>query len=122
MNKCPTINSVVFVLFFSLLANGFAWAFHGEVFMHELGHHQHTFSLTQTAQAQHQHNQFTDEKDLNLAAHICLSKAYQPHFCTELPLIPTVAGEVIQIRFISLKNPKSVPDLPFHPPRRISHI
>lgn len=47
MNRFLTINHIVFVLFVSLLTNGLAWAFHGEVFMHELGHHhQHSLSAT----------------------------------------------------------------------------
>ncbi len=83
MNRFFTINPVVFVLFVNRLTNGLAWAFHGEVFMHELGHdHQHTLSTA------HPYNEFSDEKNLNLSVHICFELVYQPFVFTKLPFRP----------------------------------
>ena len=117
MRKFVTINSVVFVLFVSLLTNGFASAFHGEVFVHELGHnHQHSLSIADT---EHPYNEFSDEKDLNPSVHICFSTVYHPLLFAKLPLVPTVAGKEILFTSITFQIPKSIPDSQFRPPRNI---
>ncbi|MBX3630617.1 MAG: hypothetical protein KF908_12065 [Nitrosomonas sp.] len=117
MNRFLAVNFMVFMLFVSLLANGFASAFHGEVFMHELGHnHQHSLS---TAHAEHPHNEFPDEKELDLSPHICFSVVYQPLLFAKLPLIPSVAGKEILSESITFQIPTSIPDSPFRPPRNI---
>jgi len=108
---------MVLLLFVSLLTNGFASAFHGEVFMHELGHnHQHSFS---TAHAEHPHNEFPDEKELDLSPHICFSVVYHPLLFTKLPLMPTVVGKEILSESIIFQIPTSIPDSLFRPPRSI---
>ncbi len=118
MNRFLTINSVVFALFVSLLTNGLASAFHGEVFMHELGHnHQHTHSTAETAHAEHSYNEFDDEKSLDHSVHICFNAVYQPLLFTMLPLLPNVAGKEILSESITLQFSKFIPDSPFHPPR-----
>jgi hypothetical protein len=123
MNRYLTINSVAILLFVSLLTNGLASAFHGEVFMHELGHnHQHTHSTEKTAHAEHSHNEFSDEKDLNHSVHVCFSSVYHPLLFAELPLIPTVAGKEALSESITSQIIKSIPDLPFRPPRRNFHF
>jgi hypothetical protein len=120
MRRFVTINSVVFVLFVSLLTNGFASAFHGEVFMHELGHnHQHTHSIAENQLTEHSHNEFSDEKDLNHSVHVCFSTVYHPLLFAKLPLVPAVAGKEILFTSITLQISKSIPDSPFHPPRSI---
>tara|TARA_R110002073_G_scaffold55445_3_gene141998 strand:+ start:181 stop:552 length:372 start_codon:yes stop_codon:yes gene_type:complete len=120
MNRFVNINSIVFVLFVSLLTNGLASAFHGEVFMHELGHdHQHTHSTAETTHAEHPHNEFSDEKDLDLSIHICFSTVYHPILFTKLPLVPTVAGKEILSESVTFQTPKSISDSLFRPPRSI---
>ena len=120
MNRFFTVNFMVFMLSVSLLANGFASAFHGEVFMHELGHnHQHTHSTEKTTHAEHSYNEFSDEKNLNHSVHICFSTVYHPLLHAELLLIPTVAGKEILSETISFQITKSIPDSPFRPPRSI---
>lgn len=120
MTRFLAINSVVFMLLVSLLANGLASAFHGEVFVHELGHnHQHTHSIAEKQLAEHSHNEFSDEKNSNHSVHICFSAVYQPLLISMLPLLPTVAGKEILSEPITLQISKSIPDSPFHPPRNI---
>lgn len=120
MNRFVNINSIVFVLFVSLLTNGLASAFHGEVFMHELGHnHQHTHSTEKTAHAEHSYNEFSDEKNLNHSVHVCFSTVYHPLLFAELPLVPTVAGKEILSESITFQITKSIQDSPFRPPRSI---
>lgn len=120
MYRFLTINSIVFVLFVSFLTNGLAWAFHGEVFMHELGHnHQHTHSTTETAHVEHPYNEFSDEKNLNHSVHICFNAVYQPFVFAKLPLVPTVTGKEIISESITSQIPKFILDSPFRPPRSI---
>jgi len=120
MYRFFTVNSVVLALCVSLLANGLASAFHGEVFMHELGHnHQHILSTAETAHAEHPYNEYSDEKNLDLSVHICFSTVYQPIVFTKLPLIPTVTGKEILSKSVTFQIPKSIPDSPFRPPRSI---
>jgi hypothetical protein len=120
MDSLFAINSIILVLFVSLLANGLASAFHGEVFVHELGHnHQHTHSIAENQITEYSHNEFSDEKNLNHSVHVCFSAVYQPILFTMLPLLPTVAGKEILSEPITLQIPKSIPDSPFHPPRDI---
>ena len=120
MNRFININSIVFVLFVSLLTNGLASAFHGEVFMHELGHnHQYIYPTEKTAHSEHSHDEFSDEKNLNHSVHICFSTVYHPLLHAELLLIPTVAGKEILSETISFQIIKSIPDSPFRPPRSI---
>ncbi|SFL17388.1 hypothetical protein SAMN05216302_10383 [Nitrosomonas aestuarii] len=118
MNRFFSVNFMVFMLLVSYLTNGFASAFYGEVFMHELEHnHQHSLS---TANAEHSHNEFPDdEKELDLSRHICFSVVYQPLLFTKLPLIPSVAGKEILSESITFQIPTSIPDSPFRPPRNI---
>lgn len=120
MYRFFTINSVVFALFVSLMTNGLAWAFHGEVFMHELGHnHQHTHSTTDSAQAEHHHSEFNDNENLNLSPHICFNVVYQPLIFTMPPLVSAEAGYKILTNPVSSQVPKTIPDSPFRPPRSI---
>jgi hypothetical protein len=120
MSRFVNINSIVFVLFVSLLTNGLASAFHGEVFMHELGHnHQYIYPTEKTAHSEHSHDEFSDEKNLNHSVHICFSTVYHPLLFAELLLIPTVAGKEILSETISFQIIKSIPDSPFRPPRSI---
>jgi hypothetical protein len=120
MNRPFTIYPIVFVLLVSLLANGLASAFHGEVFVHELGHnHQHTHSIAENELTGYSYNEFSDEKNLDHSVHVCFSAVYQPILFTILPLLPTVAGKEILSEPITLQISKSIPDLPFHPPRNI---
>ncbi|WP_107796382.1 hypothetical protein [Nitrosomonas aestuarii] len=117
MNRFFTVNFMVFMLSVSLLTNGFASAFHGEVFMHELDHnHQHSISI---AHAEHSHNEFPDEKESDLSPHICFSVVYHPLLFTKLPLMPTVVGKEVLSESISFQIPTSIPDSPFRPPRSI---
>ena len=121
MNRFLAINPVVFVLLASLLTNGLASAFHGEVFVHELGHnHQHTHSIAENQIAEHSHNKFSDDKNLDHSVHICFSAVYQPLLISILPLLPIVAGKEILSEPSTLQISKSIPDSPFHPPRNIS--
>jgi len=120
MNKCVNINFIVFVLFVSLLTNGLASAFHGEVFMHELGHnHQHTHSTEKTTHEEHLYNEFSDEKNSNNSAHVCFSTVYHPFLFVKLLLSPTIANKVILSESITFQIPRSIPDSPFRPPRSI---
>lgn len=84
MNKILPIHSVVFLLIASVMTNAIAWAFHGEAFLHELDHHQHSFLAAEVTPLDfHQHSEDIDETSLNHAAHLCLSAAgqyYQPFF------------------------------------------
>ena len=98
ITMCKLPNIIVLVLSLSLLANTLAWAFHGEVFAHELDRHNLTHSAAQTMQEDHLTNELSDEKNLDLSAHICLSAAYQPFFFAKFPLL-----------------------VPFRPPRKIIH-
>ena len=114
------INSIVIVLFVSLLTNGLASAFHGEVFMHELGHdHQHTHSTAETTHAEHQHYEFDDDKNLDHSVHICFSAVYHPLLFTKLPLVPAIVGKEILPKSIFPQVQKPILDLPFRPPRSI---
>jgi len=120
MNRFLAINSVVFMLLASLLTNGLAAAFHGEVFVHEFGYnHQHTHSTAETTHTEHPHNEFYEEKNLNHSVHICFSAVLHPILFTKLPLVPTAAGKEILTESISFQIQTSIPDLPFHPPRKI---
>jgi len=120
MNRYLTINSVAILLFVSLLTNGVASAFHGEVFMHELGHnHQHTHLTEKTTHAEHRHNEFYDEKDLNHSVHTCFSTVYHPLLFAKLPLLPTITGKEILSESITFQITKSIPNSPFRPPRSI---
>jgi hypothetical protein len=120
MNRFLSINSVIFMLLASLLTNGLAAAFHGEVFVHELGHnHQHTHAIAENQLTEHSYNEFSDRKNLNHSVHICFSAVYQPLLFTMLPLSPIVAAKDILSEPITLQFLKSIPDSPFHPPRSI---
>ena len=120
MSRFVNINSIVFVLFVSLLTNGLASAFHGEVFMHELGHnHQYIYPTEKTAHSEHSHNEFSDEKNLNHSVHICFSTVYYSFLFAKLPLLPTIAGKEVVSDFIILQNPKFIPVSLFRPPRSI---
>ncbi len=120
MYRFLTINSIVIVLFVSLLTNGLASAFHGEVFMHELGHnHEHTHSTAETAHAEHPHNEFSDETNLDHSVHVCFNAVYQPLLFTKLPLVPAVAGKGVLAESTTSIIPKSTPDSSFRPPRSI---
>ena len=123
MHRIFTINSVVLLLFVSLLTNGLAWAFHGEVFMHELGHdHQYTPSLADRAQTEYHHGEFNEDDHLNHSPHICFNVVYQPLIFTMPPLVPVEAGNRILIKSVSYQVPKSIPDSLFRPPRSILFI
>lgn len=121
MGKYSSANFIFLILFVSLTANALAWAFHGEVFMHELQDHQHSQSIVQTKQENHQHKELPDEKHLNLSAHICLSAVYQSFFFIQLPLSIFVAVKEISIKFNLLQIPESFLDSPFRPPRNRFH-
>lgn len=118
---CKLPNIIVLVLSLSLLANTLAWAFHGEVFAHELDRHNLTHSAAQTMQEDHLTNELSDEKNLDLSAHICLSAAYQPFFFTKFPLLVSIAGKEISAKLILSQVPESFIDSPFRPPRKIIH-
>ena len=104
------------VLSVSLLTNTLAWAFHGEIFIHELDH-QATYIPVQTMEENHQHVEFSDDKDLNLSTHICLNAVYQPIFFTDLPVLDFIAAKEILANFIPLYIPESFLDSPLRPPR-----
>lgn len=120
MKRFLSINFVVFMLLASLLTNGLASAFHGEVFVHEFGHnHQHTHSIAENQLAEHSYNEFSDGKNLNHSVHICYSAVYQPLLFTMLPLVSIVAAKEVLTESITLQISKSIPESPFHPPRSI---
>ena len=120
MNRFLAINSVIFMLLASLLTNGLASAFHGEVFVHELDHnHQHTHSIAENQLTEHSHNELSDEKNSNHSVHICFSTVYHPLLFAKLPLVPAVAGKEILFTSITFQIPKSIPDSQFRPPRSI---
>lgn len=120
MYRIFTNNSVVLVLFVSLLTNGLAWAFHGEVFMHELGHdHQHTHAIADSVQAEHLHGEFNESDHLNHSPHICFNIVYQPLIFTMLPLVPAEESNRILIKTVSYQVPTSIPDSLYRPPRSI---
>ena len=114
MYKFPNI--IMLVLSVSLLTNAFAWAFHGEIFIHELDH-QATYIPVQTMEENHQHVEFSDDKNLDLSTHICLSAVYQPILFTELPVLNFITGKEILANFIPLYIPESFRDSPLRPPR-----
>ncbi len=114
MYKFPNI--IMLVLSVSLLTNMLAWAFHGEIFIHELDH-QATYIPVQTMEENHQHVEFSDDKDLNLSTHICFSAVYQPILFTELPVLNFITGKEILANFIPLYIPESFRDSPLRPPR-----
>ncbi len=116
MYKFPNTNIAVFVLSVSLLANAVAWAFHGEIFIHELDHQAQILQV-QTMQEDHQHVEFSDDKNLDLSTHICLSAVYQPIFFTKLPVPEFITGKEIPANFIPLHIPESFLDSPLRPPR-----
>ena len=116
MRKSLTINLiVVVVLLVSLLANALAWAFQGEVFIHELDYYKQLTAQT-IQQEDHQGNELSDEKSSNFSAHICLSAAYQLFFFTKLPLFIPIAGKEVLANFILLQVPESFLGSPFRPP------
>lgn len=120
MNRILSIDSIVLVLFVSLLANALASAFHGEVFMHELGHnHQYSLSTAEAAHAEYSLHEYSDEENSDLTVHICFNTAYHPIIFTELPLVLSVTDEEALFESISFQIPKSIPDSPFRPPRSI---
>lgn len=116
MYKFPNTNIAVFVLSVSLLTNAVAWAFHGEIFIHELDHQAQIIQV-QTMQEDHQHDEFSDDKNLDLSTHICLSAVYQPIFFTKLPVLDFITGKEILANFVPLHIPESFLDSPLRPPR-----
>jgi hypothetical protein len=122
MYRFFTINSVVFLLFVSLLANGIDWAFHGEAFVHELDHHPHALSETQVVHLKlHQHDEFTDDKHSDITTYYCLSSAgqFQPFFFILPTSIPDAVGKETLAAFNPVFIPELILDLPFQPPRKI---
>ncbi len=112
------INSVVLVLCVSLLTSAFGWAFQGEVFAHELKHYQGTQSSLPQKEF-YQHNNFTDDKNLEVATQLCLHAAgqYQPFFFALPPLLPIAVGKEILAVYIPVAIPESILESPLHPPR-----
>lgn len=120
MKKRRHIYSVMFVLFISMMANAFGWAFNGEVFAHELDHEHHVLSPDPAAHLEaHQHAVTNDEGHLDSATHLCLHAAgqYQPFFFTPPLIVPTAVGTDMLTVFIAIILPESVLDSPLHPPR-----
>lgn len=121
MRKSLTINLiVVVVLLVSLLANALAWAFQGEVFIHELDYYKQLTAQT-IQQEDHQDNELSDEKGSNFSVEICLCAACQLFFFTKLPLFIPIAGKEVLANFILLQVPESFLGSPFRPPREIIH-
>lgn len=120
MKKRRHIYSVMFVLFISMMANAFGWAFNGEVFAHELDHEHHVLSPDPAAHLEaHQHAVTNDEGHLDSATHLCLHAAgqYQPFFFTPPLIVPAAVGTDMLTVFIAIILPESVLDSPLHPPR-----
>ncbi|MDP1558858.1 MAG: hypothetical protein Q8K59_04755 [Nitrosomonas sp.] len=123
MSKHLVINSVIVLLFVSLLTNAFGWTFHGEAFAQGLDDHQYTLSFTPVKEVElRQHNDMTDDKNLDFITHLCLHAAgqYQPFYFTLPPLLPAADGKEILAVFFPVTVPESVLDSPFRPPRNIS--
>jgi hypothetical protein len=119
MNK-RFIQPVVLVLFVTILTTGFAWAFNGEVFAHELDHAHHVISPDPTEHLEaHQRAVSSNDNHLDAATHLCLHAAgqYQPFFFTSPPLVPPSIGMEALTRFVSIPVPESIPDSPLHPPK-----
>ncbi len=120
MRRFFTINSVVLILFVSLLTNGFTAAMYGEIFMHESNHcHQHSPSVEEITHGEYPHNRLAEEENLDLSVHTCFNTVYLPLLLTKLPLLPTVDGKETLAQFIYFQIPESTPDSPFHPPRTL---
>lgn len=120
MSKILPIDPIVLVLIASLLSSALASAFHGEVFMHELGHnHQHDLSTSEAAHTEYPLHEHSDEENLDLSAHICFNSLYHPIIFASLSLELSVADKQAPIESISFQIPKSIPDSPFRPPRNI---
>jgi hypothetical protein len=130
MNRSLIKNSIAFILFVSLLANGLAWAFHEEIYTHELDHHHnahepyhhHHTTLTQAENIENnQHNNLADGEIMDSIIHISLHAAgqFQPFYFTLPPSIPTAAGKETLAVFISVLFPESILDSLFRPPRNI---
>ncbi|WP_107786297.1 hypothetical protein [Nitrosomonas ureae] len=116
-----TANLLVFILLISLITNGLAWAFQGEVFIYELDYYKQL--TAQTIQDEdHQDNELSDEKSSNFSVDICLCAVNQPVFFTKLPLFVPIAGKEVLANFILLQVPESFIDSPFRPPRKIIHV
>ncbi|WP_244073820.1 hypothetical protein [Nitrosomonas sp. PY1] len=84
--------------------------------MHELDH-QAMYIPMQTMGDSQQHIDFSDDKDLDLPNHICLSAVYQPFFFTELPVLDFIIGKETLANFNPLSIPESFLDSPLRPPR-----
>jgi len=120
MRRFFTINSVVFILFASLLTNSFAAALYGEAFLHESGHcNQHSLSVEEATHGEYPHNRLAEEENLDLLEHTCFSTVYLSYLCTKPPILPTVYGKEVLVEFISFQIPEFTPNSTFHPPRGI---
>ncbi|ODT65411.1 MAG: hypothetical protein ABS69_19235 [Nitrosomonadales bacterium SCN 54-20] len=119
MNKSLS-QSVILVLFVSILANAFGWAFNGEVFNHELDHDHHAFSLNPIALLDaHEHEVSNDADHPDAAINLCLHAAgqYQPFFFTPPLIVPPLTVVGVLVIFILSIIPDSILDSPLHPPR-----
>lgn len=112
------LNLIVLWLFVSLFANAVTWAWQGEVFMHEIGDHQHA-SFTTRMQQDHLHNEFTDHNNSSyFSTDICLKAAYQPFVFTKLSLLTPPSFQENLAKFIPPSIPESILDALFRPPRQ----
>ncbi len=114
MMKKRLTNYFILILVVNLLTNATVWAFHGEVFAHELDHHHHA-----AQDFDHLHDNLTDDKDIDVILHLCLHAAgqFQPFYFTYLPLLPAVEGKEILAAFSQTAIPESIRDSLFRPPR-----
>jgi hypothetical protein len=120
MEKQFTIRLTVLALLISMLANTFGWSFNGDVFAHELAHHQHRelFAIHPDAHLA-LHHELDGNVELDAATHLCLHSAgqYQPFYlCTALQIAATVIKENVTESITSL-FPEPIPDSFYHPPR-----
>ncbi|WP_090332754.1 hypothetical protein [Nitrosomonas sp. Nm51] len=120
MRKSP-VYLVIIALIVALLGNSFGISFKREVFTHELDHIRQALSPNPELHLQaHQNNVPTDGKGLDEATHLCLHAAgqYQPFYFIHIsiPCLPA-SNEKLTV-YIPLVLPDSVPESPYHPPRK----
>jgi hypothetical protein len=122
MKKRRHINSIMIMLFVSMMTNAFGWAFNGEVFAHELDHEHHVLSLDPAAHLEaHRNAALNDDGHMDAATHLCLHAAgqYQPFFFTPPLTVPASIGMEALVAFVSATVPESIPESPLHPPRSV---
>ena len=115
---CP--NFVLLVLIFSLSTNMLAWAFQGEIFMHELDDYHHVHTVMQISPENNRHEELHAENNSDHLTYICLNAAYQPLLFSKLSSTILVIDQKIPTELIAPLAPESFLESPYRPPRKVT--